>query len=201
MTQVANERWIDFSTRIARACYADNEQPSLKWILDSLECIFTEIKDDLSLYTSWDDTEPYPKDHEYYNSKDPTDRPLLLSSLISEGIEDEIYARIHRHSTEKESRVLEKLLERRDKDRWLEAYNHLKNQIVHRWSSPVHCCLRAGIDVAKSPSAGVVGFVVGDLKKMYPEGIPDWICDKWTDKRTGLQADLNALPDDLEIVL
>jgi hypothetical protein len=201
MTQTVNERWVDFSTRMAKACYADSEQPNLEWILDSLDRIFTEIKDDLSLYTSWDDTEPYPEGHKYYNPKNPTNRPLLLSSLISESIENEIYIIIHRHSTEKESRVLEKLWERRNKDRWLEAYDNLRNQIVERWSSPVHCCLRAGIDVAKSPSAGVVGFVVGDLKKMYPEGIPDWICSRWIDKRTGLIADLNALPDDCDIVL
>jgi hypothetical protein len=183
---------------MAKACYVDSEEPSLEWILDSLDCIFTEIKDDLSLYTSWDETEPYAEDHKYFDSRN---KPLLLSSLISEGIENEIYARIHRHSTEKELKVLEKLWEQRGKDKRLEAYDNLRNQIVERWSSPVHCCLRAGIDVAKSPSAGVVGFVVGDLKKMYPEGIPDWICSRWIDKRTGLQADLNALPDDWDIVL
>lgn len=198
MTDIANERWVDFSTRMAKACYADSEQPDLEWILDSLDCIFTEIKDDLSLYTSWDKTEPYPEGHEYYDFKN---RPLLLSSLIGESIEDEIYFRIHRHSTEKESRVLERLWERRDKEKWVEAYDNLKNQIVERWSSPVHCCLRAGIDVAKNPSAGIVGFTVGDLKKMYPEGIPDWLCSRWIDKRTGLPADLNTLPDNWDIVL
>lgn len=195
-----NELWIDFSTRMAKACYADSEQPNLEWILDTLECIFTEIKDDLSLYTSWDTTESYQEGHKYYDSYDSKNRPPLLSALIFEGIENEIYARIHIHSTEKESRVLEKLWERRNKDKWLEAYDNLREQIVDRWSSPVHCCLRAGIDLAKSPSVGVVGFTVGDLKKMYPEGIPDWLCSKWIDKRTDHSADLNNLPDTWDLV-
>lgn len=44
-----------------------------------------------------------------------------------------------------------------------------------RWCGPASCCIRAGLDVAVSPSAGVVGFTVGDLRKMYPEGVPDWV--------------------------
>ena len=45
-----------------------------------------------------------------------------------------------------------------------------------QWGSPVSCCIRAGLDTAVAPSGGVVGFTIGDLRKMYPEGVPEWVC-------------------------
>jgi hypothetical protein len=60
-----------------------------------------------------------------------------------------------------------------------------------RWVTPINCCVRAGLDVASSPSAGVLGFNVGDLKRMYPEGIPAWVSEGYADK-DGKPVDLNA---------
>jgi len=48
---------------------------------------------------------------------------------------------------------------------------------ANRFATQVSCCIRAGIDRASSPSAGVVGFTVGDLRRMYPDGLPDWVID------------------------
>ncbi len=40
----------------------------------------------------------------------------------------------------------------------------------------LHCCLRAACDLAAQPSAGVAGFTVGDLRKMWPgQRIPKWV--------------------------
>lgn len=39
----------------------------------------------------------------------------------------------------------------------------------------LRCCIRAACDVAVAPSAGVLGFTVGDLRQMWPEGIPAWV--------------------------
>lgn len=41
----------------------------------------------------------------------------------------------------------------------------------------VCCAVRAGIDVVipEQWHAGVVGFTAGDIRKMYPEGIPGWL--------------------------
>ncbi|WP_193214971.1 hypothetical protein [Luteolibacter marinus] len=40
----------------------------------------------------------------------------------------------------------------------------------------VKCCLRAACDVAASPSAGVLGWTVGDLRRMWKgRRIPDWV--------------------------
>ena len=42
--------------------------------------------------------------------------------------------------------------------------------------SAVSCCIRAAMDIAVHPSGGVVGFSVGDLRKMWaPEPIPAWV--------------------------
>lgn len=39
----------------------------------------------------------------------------------------------------------------------------------------IACCVRAGLDMASDPSGGVVGYTVGDLRRMYPEGLPGWL--------------------------
>jgi hypothetical protein len=44
-----------------------------------------------------------------------------------------------------------------------------------QWGGPVHSCIRAGLDFASEPSLGVLGFTAGDLRRMYPEGVPDWV--------------------------
>lgn len=43
------------------------------------------------------------------------------------------------------------------------------------WGNAVSCCIRAGLDVVAEPSMGVLGFTVGDLRRMYPEGLPEWL--------------------------
>lgn len=53
---------------------------------------------------------------------------------------------------------------------------------IDRWMSPIRCCLRAGLDIAVSPSAGVQGFTAGTIRKMYPEGVPEWIVGQLDDQ-------------------
>lgn len=55
-----------------------------------------------------------------------------------------------------------------DRCAWEEAW-------LEQWFDPVRCCLRAGIDFAGEASAGVLGFTAGDLRRMWPEGVPDWV--------------------------
>lgn len=78
-------------------------------------------------------------------------------------------------------------------------------KVIERWMGPATCCIRAGLDCASEPSAGVVGFTAGDLRRMYPEGVPDWVFPPnerlhyWmSDRLNGTFADL---PDDAGIVL
>lgn len=67
----------------------------------------------------------------------------------------------------------------------------------NRFLAQVECCIRAGLDVASEPSAGVVGFTVGDIRRMYPLGIPAWIAEFFT--VPGPLSD--AMPDDAGVWL
>lgn len=58
-----------------------------------------------------------------------------------------------------------------------------------QWCGPVRCCLRMGLDLASEGSAGVLGFTAGDVRRMYPEGVPEWIARQWDDgKQIGVKA-------------
>ena len=37
---------------------------------------------------------------------------------------------------------------------------------TNRFATQIQCCIRAGLDVAANPSAGVMGFNVGTLRRM-----------------------------------
>jgi hypothetical protein len=62
----------------------------------------------------------------------------------------------------------------------------------------VACCVRAAIDVAIKPSAGVVGYTAGDLRRMYPDGFPPWLADAFESK---FLADLRTVPDTTSVWL
>ncbi len=69
----------------------------------------------------------------------------------------------------------------RDYDRW-----------DKKWGMRIRCCIRTGLDLAGSPSAGVLGFDVCDLRRMYRGKIPAWINNgEWLDP-DNKPADLNA---------
>lgn len=55
----------------------------------------------------------------------------------------------------------------------VDPYEHKQWRIYY--GDRVRACVRSGLDLAVAPSGGVVGFTVGDLKRMYPEGIPAWV--------------------------
>ena len=63
----------------------------------------------------------------------------------------------------------------------------------HRFANQVSCCVRAGFDVAISPSAGVVGFDVNMLKRMWADSIPDWVCHWFEPPLNGTEAGSNAI--------
>lgn len=63
-------------------------------------------------------------------------------------------------------------------------------ELGNRFANQVSCCIRAGLDCASSPSLGVLGFTVGDLRRMYSDGIPGWVVDGYDPPIT------DATPDD-----
>lgn len=48
---------------------------------------------------------------------------------------------------------------------------------IDRWMGPAHSCIRAGLGCAVKGGSGmgVMGFTAGDIRRMYPEGVPDWV--------------------------
>lgn len=62
-----------------------------------------------------------------------------------------------------------------------ETFSHFEHVDKHgelreaKFITQIECCIRAGLDMAAEASAGVLGFDVGDLRRMYPEGFPDWL--------------------------
>jgi hypothetical protein len=75
----------------------------------------------------------------------------------------------------------------------------------NRWVGPVACCVRAGLDMASEPSAGVIGFTAGDVRRMYPEGVPAWVFPPNERLHYWLSDELNGtfveLPDEAQVVL
>ncbi len=43
------------------------------------------------------------------------------------------------------------------------------------WGCRIRSCIRAGMDLAVAPSAGVLGFTAGDIRRMYRGRVPAWI--------------------------
>lgn len=71
---------------------------------------------------------------------------------------------------------------------FFDEYNHigysrktgfLVREDEGRFFSQLSCCIRAGMDLASAPSAGVLGFTVGDFRRMYDGKIPLWLCRKY----------------------
>lgn len=57
-----------------------------------------------------------------------------------------------------------------------------------RFGDMLSACVRAGFDMAVTPSAGVIGFTVGDLRDVFGGSIPDWIADQFGENKGALLA-------------
>lgn len=57
---------------------------------------------------------------------------------------------------------------------WLDGKER-EHERRNRFYVMIRCCLRAALDVAAEPSAGVMGFDVGTIRRMYDGQVPDWI--------------------------
>jgi hypothetical protein len=167
MTETQFRRWRDFAVRMARVCYGDSKRPTHDWILRCVERVIDRVYDHgLVEVVDWDERVT-DEVKEFLWDEEPYFRGRI------EDQEDE------RHSSEDR-------IERRI------AAAHA--QWDEQFCGPVQCCVRAGIDMATSIGGGVVGFTVGDLRQMYPEGIPTWI-------RRHYDCDMDAQADDAGIWL
>lgn len=194
MTHEQYQRWKDFALRMAKTCFTKHRRPSAAWIIDQVECWFhwRDYQKDWGDYTSWDQ-DGYP-----------------LCDHVREFFEGEFPRRPRCKACDHECRTgwphFEQTcplcdLECRCDEREERSYEQFDEQ----WLGPVRCCLRAGIDMACEPTAGVLGFTAGDLRRMFPEGVPAWVFPPderlkyWlTDKVNGTFAEL---PDEAGVLL
>jgi len=203
MTQEQYDRWKDFAIRMAKTCYGKHRRPSAAWILDVVEDWFDCFDEDkIPCIENWDNSGPYPEGnrchgregqtsycgcdgwrHEHDNSPNP-DCPECRGS----GLHYRLYA--PDCVTEMVSHFLDEWrgdapccdVCARDtytyedaECRCEEVEHHYYHQWNDQWGGPICCCVRAGLDMACSPSAGVIGFTAGDVRRMYPEGVPEWV--------------------------
>jgi len=174
------ERWKDFALRTARTCFKHRRNPTWRQIEANVQGFFDgrEFYDleELKSFVDWDNCEPYPPDslryHKSYRcpcrhcsrGENKADCPYNCEDgKIFDYAEETCVSDICAESAES----------------WNPYYWSCKDSEYERrdeqFCGPVRCCIRAGMDMAVHPSMGVVGFTAGDLRRMYPEGVPDWI--------------------------
>ena len=161
MTQQQFERWKDFALRMARTCFVRSRRPDAQWIENAVTDFFYELDEDVvACIVNWENSNNYPGGNRCHE---------LVCDLVSEmldgylGCSERCKVCLWPHNyPEGDCRCEEKR----------QLYHE---QWQDQWGEPVRCCLRAGLDCASEPSSGVIGFTAGDVRRMYPAGVPDWV--------------------------
>ena len=207
MTKLQYENWKDFAFRMAKVCFSAHRRPSGQWIREVVEDFFESFYEpDIDCVVSWDHSTPYPEGNpcrrrEYNltwcgcdgyrmeNDHKPNPncgecggtgvwnawvKPMPVCDMLRMFLDHYM------------PNAICKPCEDYDYDadcQCNEIEEKVFNQWEEQWAGPVHCCIRAGLDTAAEASMGVVGFTAGDLRRMYPGGVPDWVSggdEKWT---------------------
>lgn len=178
MTDKQCERWKDFALRMARTCWKGRRNPGRKWIEEAVLDVFDSIDaQDLPLIRDWDNSDNYPEGHPWcrVDRYGHSAHPPYMCDLLTEWRWD--YARAN---AQMPAKLADRIERAKDRDEY-DLADDLEREWVDHWGGPVSSCVRAGLDVAVSMSAGVLGFTAGDVRHMYPEGVPDWISRQWDD--------------------
>lgn len=194
MTPLQFDRWQDFALRMARTCYAKSRRPSAAWIAHRVEQFFDCFdQEEIPLIRNWDHSDEWPE---------MVGRPDCIGTQVSS-----LFAEDYSLHPEFPKCAACKAGGYRGADhcRCLELETIVWEQWDDQWCGPVNCCLRAGLDMACAPSAGVVGFTAGDVRRMYPDGVPEWCFPPGEKLSVWLTGKLNGtfaeLPDAAQLVL
>jgi len=203
MTNEQFARWEDFAIRMAQKCFGRNRRPNRLWIEEVVRAFFDDFdSDDICCVSNWDHSLPYPEGHccrrhdgrEWVSPYGVGDMmPEFLDSYRDDGRRC-VCATCNRGGWFRDEGC-----------RCEEIQELCYEQWDDQWGGPVRCCIRAGLDCASSPSAGVIGFTAGDVRRMYPEGVPEWVFPRDERLRYWLSGELNGtfaeLSDLTELVL
>lgn len=234
MTSEQYERWRDFAQRMARTCFWGHRRPTSRWIVEMVDKWFSRFDDADDVFTivDWDHSGPYEDGRRQtwktycccdgrsktgnINPQCPECRgsgvhfdfatgPLVCDYVTCFSYSYRCSDRCKRCRHRAWCRRCECAACERDcvcDDIEMAIYEQWDDQ----WGGPVRCCIRAGLDFASSPSAGVIGFTAGDLRAMWPaEGVPEWVMPPNERLHYWLSDQLNGtfaeLPDTAGIVL
>ncbi len=203
MTNEQYERWRDFALRMARNCFPQHRRPNSRWIIEVVEDFFDALDEStICCLVDWDHSEPYPKGHPYWHRFGNglgrwRESPYCVGSMMPEFLDS------YRGYAPR-CQVC-RMYEQDGECRCEEIEDLYYEQWDEQWGGPVRCCIRAGLDCASAPSAGVVGFSAGDVRRMYPEGVPDWVFPPHERLKYWLSDEVNGtfaeLPDEAGVVL
>jgi len=174
MTKLQFRRWYGFALRMARYGFRSGKLPrrSVERVEEMIRDFFRDILDDDKWYAE-------------HHGKGMIERIVDWDHSDDEGIDRNaiLYGAGDRVTLMLEERYnpFRYSGPRSQYDRWDEL-----------WGNRVRCCIRAGLDLAGEPSAGVFGFTVGGLRRMYKRKIPDWIVQGLVDSKTKQPIDLNS---------
>lgn len=152
MTREQYDRWKDFAIRMAKTCFGRKRKQVLERTEQFFEwmesgCHAGDFADYLPAIEDWDSCGEWPAGSRWAQYG----RPQPVCDFVSDMAEYWVpgyWGKIDRSDWER---------------------------IEKAWCGGPSACIRAGLDVAVSPSAGVAGFTAGDIRRMYPDGVPVWV--------------------------
>lgn len=156
MTELQLKRWKQFSIRMAHHGWAGLPRKSRRYVSGMVKDYFREwlaisCEEDSTLLgriESWDNNARHPEDNGTCGWA-CKHRDHLICDEVDE------------------------MIDKVAPDSYRRGWRYRKWDDL--WGVRLRCCLRAGIDLASSPSMGVMGFSAGDLRQMYPFGVPEWV--------------------------
>ena len=199
MTPEQYDRWKDFALRAARTWYKTHRLPTGAWVEEVVAEWFACFEpNDIPCIVDWDNSTAYPEGNPWHA------REYRTSYCGCDGWRDkhkrsnpdcpECHGLGIHYALERAGLVCDMMSEFLDRYRGYaprcracaEYDNDEKcrcdeiddahyEQWETQWGDPVRCCIRAGLDCAGKWSIGVMGFTAGDVRAMYPEGVPEWV--------------------------
>lgn len=191
MTKDDFENWKDFALRMAWNIYGDRD--NFEWIVEHVEDFFEELEQPEEHWVA-----DSPKMYEYVENWDSSKAERGVDGRQPWRMEPvcDMMADFENEESPDWLSTLSSAVERGyvEGDELTAVAEQLIELWEQRWTATVSNCIRAGLDMATEIGGGVVGFTLGDVRKMYPEGLPAFA-------RRHYDHDLDVLPDDEPIWL
>ncbi len=171
------EHWKDFASRMASTGFKHRRHPTWKEILANVEWFFSCLPaDDLLCIVDWDDSDPYPPESQHHERTYVRSCEHCHDSKKSDCPYNCEEGHVYRYAQPYcVGDMCSESSESWNPYYWADLSDEQWEKRQEQFCNPVTCCLRAGLDMAVSSSGGVLGYTAGDLRKMYPEGVPDWV--------------------------